>query len=184
MTTTVRLTVGRAILFWEGMPLMTTLRLAAMLAALALLLPAVSPAQTQACRSFLMRHDDLRQLYARGDGMAVRVAPVPNRFSGLTAARVHELAVRKLRSSDLYDADAAQWLDINVNVGVEQYAILMSLRRWADDLGYGLPGESTVWGVGGGGRHLESPGRVMTRVAQHLDEFISLYVRAQRACTM
>ena len=161
-----------------------TLRLAAILAALSLAPPALVNTQTQACRSFLMQRDDLRQLYARGDGMAVRVPPVPNRFAELTAARVHEVAVRKLRSSDLYDADGPQWLEVNVNVGVEQYAILMSLRRWTDDLGYGLPGESTVWGVGGGGRHGESPGRIMTQVAQHLDEFIALYVRAQRACTM
>ena len=161
-----------------------TLRLAAMLAALSLLFPALANPQTDACRQFLMLHDDLRQLYAKGDAMSVRVPPVSNRFSRLTAARVHEVAVRKLRSSDLYDPDAAQWLEVNVNVGPEHFAILMSLRRWRDDLGYGLPGESTVWGVGGGGRHLESPGRIMTQVAQHMDEFIMLYVRAQRACTM
>ena len=163
---------------------MTAARLALIAAALIVLLPAVFPAQTQACRQTLMRHDDLRQLYAKGDGMGVRVAPVPNRFSRLTAAHVREIAVRKLRSTDLYDADSPQWLAINVNVGVEQYAILMSLRRWTDDLGYGLPGESTVWGLGGGGRHGESPGRVMKQVGQHLDEFIALYQRAQRACTM
>ena len=151
---------------------MITLRLAA----LSLLLPTLVNPETDACRSFLMR-----QLYARGDGMAVQVAPVPNRFSTLTAVDVHEVAVRKLCSSDLYDPDAVQWLDINVNVGVEQFTILMSLRRWADDLGYGLPGESAVWGAGGGGQHLESPGRVLTRVSQHMDEFISRYERAQRA---
>ena len=63
-------------------------------------------------------------------------------------------------------------------------SILMSLRRWADDLGYGLPGESTVWGLGGGGRHEGSAGRVLTRVAQYMDDFIALYQRAQDACTM
>ena len=164
---------------------MTPLRLIALLfCSLPFLLPAVAPAQTQACRQFLMQHDALRQLYARGDGMSVRVPPVPNRLSKLTAAHVHEVAARKLRSSGLYDADAPQWLEISVNVGPEQFAILMSLRRWADDLGYSLPGESTVWGLGGGGQHLKSPGRVLTRVSQHMDEFIELYERAQRACTM
>ena len=163
---------------------MTLSRLTLIAAALALLLPAVANPQADACRQYLMLHDDLRQLYARGDGMAVRVPPVPNRFSRLTAASVNELAVRKLRASGVYDPDAAQWLEVNVNVGVEHFAILMSLRRWADDLGYGLPGESTVWGLGGGGRHLESPGRVLTMLSQHMDEFIGLYVGAQRACMM
>ena len=54
----------------------------------------------------------------------------------------------------------------------------------ADDLGYGLPGESTVWGLGGGGRHRGSAERVLAKVALHLDEFIMLYQRAQRACAM
>ena len=48
------------------------------------------------------------------------------------------------------------------------------LMRWADDLGYGLPEESTVWGLGGG--------RVLIRVAQHIDAFIALYQRPQAAC--
>ena len=131
-----------------------------------------------------MRYDDLLQLYARGDGMSVRIPPVPTLFSGLTAAHVHEVAARKLRSSGLYDPDADQWLEINVHVDTTQFAILMSLRRWTDDRGYGLPGESTVWGLGGGGQHGGSAGRVLTKVAQHMDEFVELYVGAQNACTM
>ena len=163
---------------------MRAARLILMATALTLALPALANPQTQACRQFLMQFDNLRQLYARGDAMAVRVPPVPPLFRSLTAADVHEVAARKLRSSGLYEADAAQWLDINVQIDGTQFAILMSLRRWADDLGYGLPGESTVWGVGGGGRHQGSPGRVLTMVSQHMDEFIGLYVGAQNACTM
>ena len=164
---------------------MTPLRLIALLfCALALLFPAVVSAQTDACRQFLMQHDALRQLYASGDGMGVRVSPVPQLFRNLTAAHVHEVAARKLRSSGLYDPDAAQWLEVSVNLDTEQFAILLSLRRWSEDLGYGLPGESTVWGLGGGGRHLESPGRIVTQVSQHMDEFIMLYEQAQRSCTM
>ena len=165
---------------------MTPLRLIAPLfCALSFLLPPLAVhSQTDACRQFLMQHDDLRQLYAKGDTMSVRVPPVPQLFRNLTAAHVHEVAARKLRSSGLYDPDAAQWLEVNVNLDTEQFAILMSFRRWTDDLGYGLPGESTVWGLGGGGQHRGSAGRVLTMVSRHLDEFIMLYEQAQRSCTM
>ena len=160
-------------------------RLALIACILLLLLPALTAhSQTDACRQFLMQYDNLRQLYARGDAMAVRVPPVPALFRSLTAADVHEVAARKLRSSGLYEADAAQWLDINVHVDGTQFAILMSLLRWTEDLGYGLPGESTVWGLGGGGQHGGSAGRVLTMVSRHVDEFIELYVGAQNACTM
>ena len=119
-------------------------RLSLIACILSLLLPALTAhAQTAACRQFLMQYDNLRQLYARGDAMAVRVPPL---FRSLTAADVHEVAARKLRSSGLYEADAAQWLDINVHVDGTQFAILMSLRRWTEDLGYGLPGERAPCG--------------------------------------
>ena len=49
-------------------------------------------------------------------------------------------------------------------------------------MGYGLPGESTVWGTGGG-YHEGSAERVLARVAQHMDEFIELYAAAQAACS-
>ena len=163
---------------------MTVLRLAVMLFVLSLLLPAVAPAQSDACRRYLMRHDHLRQLYARGDGVALRVSPVPELFRDLTSAKVYEVARRKLEAGGLHDPDAPQWLEVNVNLGTAQFAIMMSLRRWVDDLGYGLPGESTVWGVGGGGYHDGNAGRVFARVAQHVDEFITLYTDAQCACAM
>ena len=163
-----------------------TIRRSALTAILfSLLLPVLTAhAQTDACRRFLMQRDNLRQLYARGDGMAVRIPPVLNRFPDLTAAHVHELAARKLRAAGLYDPDADQWLQISLNIGVVQFAMILSLRRWTFDLGYGLPGESTVWALGGGGLHRESAGRVLTRVSQRMDEFIELYVGAQNACAM
>ncbi len=163
---------------------MTALRLILIACVLPLLFPVLAYAQTDACRQFLMQHDELRQLYARGDGMSVRVPPVSKRFARLTATGVHEVAVRKLRSSGLYEPDARQWLQISLNMDAAQFAIFLSLRRWSDDLGYGLPGESTVWGLGGGGQHRGSAGRVLVQVAQHMDEFITLYERAQRTCTM
>lgn len=157
---------------------------ALLLCALWLALPAVAPAQTEACRQVLMRNDDLRQLYARGDGVGLRVSRVPDWFRNLTSAHVHEVARRKLQAAGLYDPDAPQWLEIAVNLGSQQFNILMTLRRLVDDLGYGLPGESTVWGMGGGGTHEGSPGLVLVRVSRHMDEFIRQYGRAQRACTM
>ena len=41
----------------------TALRLVAMLSVVSFLLPALAHAQSDACRQFLMRHDELRQLY-------------------------------------------------------------------------------------------------------------------------
>ena len=164
---------------------MTPLRLIALLfCALSLLLPALALAQTQACRQLLMRHDELRQLYAEGDGMAVRVPTVPGVIEGLTAARVHGVARRKLQAHGLHDPEAAQFLNVSVSVGHRTFLVFLSLRRWTDDIGYGLAGEATVWGLGGGGSHGNHAERVLAWVAQHMSDFIDLYQRAQRACTM
>ena len=114
--------------------------------------------------------------------MRLRVPPVPEVMQGLTAARVYEAAWRKLAAHDLHDPDATQWLDVNVNVGQGQFAILMSLRRWTDDLGYGLPGEMTVWGLGGGGYHDGKGERVIAQVLRRMDDFIQLYGQAQWVC--
>ena len=63
--------------------------------------------------------------------------------------QVEKVAVSKLKFAGLLDAEVNQWLDININLDRSQFAILLSLRRWVDDLGYGLAGEITVWGLGG-----------------------------------
>ena len=88
----------------------------------------------------------------------------------------------KLAAHDLHDTNAPQWLDLNLNVGDRQFAVILSLRRWADDLGYGLPGEMTVWGLGGGGYHGGSAERVIAHVLRHMDDFIELYGEAQWGC--
>ena len=160
---------------------MPALRL--LLMASLLLLATLAHAQTDDCRQRLMANDDLRQLYAKGEGMRVRVPAVPQTIEGLTAARVFNVAVRKLEAHGLIDPDARQWLQINLNLTHAAFAMFVALRRWSDDLGYGLPGEITVWATGGGGLHRGSMERVLARVAQHVDEFITLYVKAQKACS-
>ena len=164
--------------------MMTAARLAAVLSVVFVLTLALSPAQTQACRRFLMRNPELGQLYARGDGMGVRINFEEKPHPRLRTYEVEKAAVDKLRFKGLLDTEANQWLDININLDRSQFAILLSLRHWSDDMGYGVPGEITVWGLGGGGRHYGSDWRVLQRLERHLDEFIRLYRRAQRACTM
>ena len=134
------------------------------------------------CRRHLMQVDHLRQLYTGGAGMQLRVSPVPGGLDGLTTTRVYEAAWRKLAAHDLHDPDAAQWLGVTVNAGEGQFAILMSLRQWTDDLGYGLPGEMTVWGLGGGGYHDGKGERLIAQVLRHMDDFIDLYAQAQWVC--
>ena len=70
--------------------------------------------QTEACRQFLMRHDGLHQIYAKGEGMRVRVPAVPVGVEGLSAAW------HKLQAHALHDPEAMQRLDINVAVNVAQ----------------------------------------------------------------
>lgn len=137
---------------------------------------------SDACRRHLMQVDHLRQLYTGGAGMRLRVPTIPYGIDGLTAARVYEAAWRKLAAHGLHDADATQWLDINLNVGEGQYAMILSLRRWTEDLGYGLPGEMTVWGLGGGGYHDGNAERVIAQVLRHVDQFVDLYAQAQWTC--
>lgn len=163
---------------------MTTRSATLLLCALCLTLPTLAPAQTDACRQLLNQQQDLRQLYARGDGMAVQVVLSPGEPQRRRVKRVYEVTRQRLEAHGLYDPDAPQWLEINVTGDAGQFAILMSLRRWTDDLGYGLPGESTVWVLGGGGRHGGRFGWVLAWVGNHVDEFIRLYRQAQRACTM
>ena len=137
---------------------------------------------SDACRRHLMRVDHLRQLYAGGTGMRLRVPAVAEIVEGLTAARIYEATQRELGANGLHDPDAAQWLDVALDVDGAQYTMLLSLRRWTDDLGYGLPGEMTVWSLGGGDYHEGSAERVLARVLQRMDDFTALYVQAQWTC--
>ena len=137
---------------------------------------------SDACRQHLMRVDHLRQLYADGAGMRLRVPAIPEVVEGLTAARVYEAAWRKLSAGGVHDADATQWLDVRVDIDGPQYTLILSLRRWTENLGYGLPGEMTVWGLGGGDYHESSAQRVIARVLKHMDDFLALYVQAQWTC--
>ena len=155
-----------------------------MLTVLSLLLPALAIPQTQSCRQFLMRNPELGQLYARGDGMGVRINFEEKPHPRVRTYQVEKVVVNKLKFKGLLDTEAKQWLDINLNLDRSRFAILLSLRRWSGDMGYGVPGEITVWGLGGGGDHHGSGWRVLQRLEQHVDEFIALYQRAQRACTM
>ncbi len=135
-----------------------------------------------ACRQHLMRVDHLRQLYTGGAGMRLRVPAVAEVVEGLTAARIYEAAQRKLGANGLHDPDATQWLDVTLDVDGAQYTMILSLRRWTEDLGYGLPGEMTVWSLGGGDYHESSANRVIAKVLQRMDDFTALYVQAQWTC--
>jgi len=97
----------------------------------------------------------------------------------LTAARIYEAAQRKLGAKGLHDPDATQWLDVTLDVDGAQYTMILSLRRWTEDLGYGLLGEMTVWNLGGGDYHEGSANRVIAKVLQRMDDFTALYVQAQ-----
>ena len=96
-----------------------------------LLLATLAHAQTEDCRQRLMGSMILRQLYARGAGMGVRVPAVPQAIEGLTAARVLDVAARKLEAHELIDPNASQWLAINLNVGSVAFSMFVALRRWA-----------------------------------------------------
>jgi len=69
-----------------------------------------------------------------------------------------------------------------LDVDSAQYTMILSLRRWMEDLGYGLPGEMTVWNLGGGDYHEGSANRVIAKVLQRMDDFTALYVQAQWTC--
>ena len=135
------------------------------------------------CWNHVRQTDELRQLYTGGDGMALRVSSVPPVLEGVTRASVHKTVAGRLRAHELYDADAGQWLDLSLNVDGRQFAMILSLRRWVDDLGYGLAGEITVWGLGGGGQHEGDGIGVLRQIGRHVGEFIKLYEQAQRVCT-
>lgn len=97
-----------------------------------------------ACRHYLVQVDHLRQFYAGGDPMQLRVPAIPDVLEGFTLDRVYEAASRKLSAHGLHDADAPQWLDVGLTVGATQFTVIPILRRWAVDLGYGLPDEMSV----------------------------------------
>ena len=90
-------------------PFMTPFRLMLLVCALLLLRPDGSPVHSDTCHRHLMRHADLRQFYARGDGMGLRIAFEPKRFSGLRPFQVKRVAVGKLRESRLYEPDVERY---------------------------------------------------------------------------
>ena len=110
----------------------------------------VTRALFDTCHRHLMKVHQLQLLYASGDPMQLRLPALPDLLEWFTLGWGCEAVWRKLSACGFHDSDAMQWLNMRQTARATQLTIVHSLRRWANDLGYGLPGEITVWSLGGG----------------------------------
>ena len=72
---------------------------------------------------------------------------------GLTSDRIRTLAESRLRAARLYDADAATWLYINVNVQGRGFSLSLRYQKSVYDAVSGETNYATTWDYGGAGTH-------------------------------
>ena len=124
------------------------------------------------------------RLYAAGAKMDLVVESLDTDYAseiGLTTEAIRNAAESRLRAARLFDADAKQFLYVNVGVVGRAFSISINLERRLDDLGYGHGGLANVWNRGSLGTHGggHSGGQfVLGSLSKHLDEFIAKYLAA------
>lgn len=124
------------------------------------------------------------RLYAAGAKMYLVVESLDAEYDrevGLATEAVNNAAESRLRAARLYDADAEQFLYVNVNLVGGAFSISIKLERRLDDLGYGQGGLATVWHKGSLGTHgggHDGGQFILGSLSRHLDEFIAKYLAA------
>ena len=101
----------------------------------------------------------------------------------LTLDRIRTLAENRLRVARLYDADAATWLYVNVNVQGRGFSLSFDYKKLVYDAVSGETNYATTWDVGVAGTHGEDADFILQGLSEHLDGFILDYLRVNEdAC--
>ena len=102
---------------------------------------------------------------------------------GLTVARIRTLAESRLRAARLYDADAATWLYVNVNVEARGFSLSVEYKKLLYDAVSGETSYATTGEIGGAGSHGGDAGFILQGLSEYLDGFILDYLRVnESAC--
>ena len=108
---------------------------------------------------------------------------------GLTEVSLRNAAESRLRSAGLYSDYATRsddfgfrsYLYLNVNILDRAFGISLEFRKVVVDT-FGEPGLATTWNSGSTGTH-SSAAFVVNSVSQHLDRFLTAYLRVnEEAC--
>ena len=133
----------------------------------------------QAGSPFELSHRNLFALCAPM-GLVVEPMPVdPSRSLGLTAAAIEDEIEPRLRDAHLFGVDSSQYLSVQVNLSATEdfFSLALHLKRYVDDMGYGIGGFVTMWstdklGVHGGDRRV-----VLKTIAMLAEEFLGYYLQ-------
>ena len=126
------------------------------------------------CESMTLAMDLQVENYADADADTESVI-------GLTADRIRTLAESRLRVARLYDADAATWLYVNVNVQGRGFSLSLEYKKSVYDAVSGETNYATTWRVGGAGTHSGDAGFILQGLSEYLDGFILDYLRVNEA---
>ena len=129
-----------------------------------------------------------RKLYtacAPMDFVVENLEPEESQEIGLTDQAIENVVESRLRAARLFapseKQDRKQYLHINVTIVGRAFNINVELRRFLDDLGYGVGGVVEVWNAGGTGTHGGNGQYILGIVSRYLDEFIASYLRVNEA---
>jgi len=123
-----------------------------------------------------------RNLFALCAPMNFIVEPVKEHLSrkiGLADEVIENEIETRLRAAHLYNANASQYLSVNVNLSDsgDFFGPSLSLNRYVNDMGFGIGGFVTVWNTGTVGMHDGNSKHILNTVTLQLDKFITNYLR-------
>ena len=110
-----------------------------------------------------------------------KLDPEDTRATGLTEKSIENAVESRLRAARLFapreKQNRLQYLYIHLNIIGFAFGIEVELRRYLDNLGYGIPGFAAVWWAGTVGQHGNDGQYILGLVSMHLDKFIASYLR-------
>lgn len=136
-------------------------------------------AVVQAGSPFELSH---RNLFALCAPMNLVVEPMPadpSRSLGLTAAAIEHEIEPRLRDARLFEAGSSQYLSVHVNLSTtgDFFSLALHLKRYVDDMGYGIGGFVTMWSTDNVGVHKGDRRVILKTVAMLAEEFLNYYLQ-------
>ena len=130
------------------------------------------------------RHDRF-QLFANCEPMGFLVEELNEDAAkiGLGEESIQAAGESRLRSARLYNADALQYLYIQVTVTGQAFNTAMQYKKIVHDPLSGEIGSATAWYANSTGTHAGNSGFILSSVSRHLDEFLVEFLRVnEEAC--
>ena len=105
---------------------------------------------------------------------------------GLTKQAIINAAASRLRGARLFASFeeqtlSLQYLHLVVAMHDSAYVANLYLKRYLDDLGFGMPGIATGWSTGNVGLHGGNAQYLLGIVSEFFDNFLASYLRVNEA---